>query len=55
VYGEGGGKGSVPEWQAAMGIGWTDDRKSLAEAIPPAYTEHIGHQLAAHITAEAAA
>lgn len=45
VYGEGGGKGSVPEWQAAMGIDWTDDRKAIAEAIPPAYTEFIGRQL----------
>ena len=49
VYGEGGGKGSVPEWQEAMGIDWTDDRKSIAEAIPPAYTEHIGAQLMTHI------
>ncbi len=24
---------------------WTDSRLSLAEAIPPAYTEHIGAQL----------
>jgi DNA (cytosine-5)-methyltransferase 1 len=45
VYGDGGGKGSVTEWQRAMGIDWTDDRKSIAEAIPPAYTEHIGAQL----------
>ena len=47
VYGEGGGKGSVAEWQQAMGIDWTEDRKTLAEAIPPAYTEHIGKQLMA--------
>lgn len=45
VYGDGGGKGSVPEWQRAMGIHWTDNRKSIAEAIPPAYTECIGRQL----------
>lgn len=45
VYGDGGGKGSVPEWQEAMGIDWTDDRKSIAEAIPPAYTEFLGRQL----------
>ena len=45
VYGEGGGKGSVAEWQAAMGIDWTDDRRSIAEAIPPAYTEYIGAQM----------
>ena len=42
VYGEGGGKGTVAEWQQAMGIDWTDNRKSIAEAIPPAYTEYIG-------------
>jgi site-specific DNA-cytosine methylase len=45
VYGEGGGKGSVEEWQDAMGIHWTNSRKELAEAIPPAYTEFIGRQL----------
>lgn len=49
VYGEGGGKGSVVEWQTAMGICWTDDRKAIAEAIPPAYTEHIGRQLIAQL------
>jgi DNA (cytosine-5)-methyltransferase 1 len=45
VYGDGGGKGSVAEWQQAMGIWWTDERKSIAEAIPPAYTERIGNDL----------
>lgn len=53
VYGEGGGKGSVAQWQKAMGIDWTADRRSIAEAIPPAYTEYIGRlvleQLAARI------
>lgn len=42
VYGDGGGKGTVAQWQDAMGIGWTDVRKEIAEAIPPAYTQHIG-------------
>lgn len=42
VYGQGGGKGSVEEWQAAMDIGWTPDRVELAEAIPPAYTRYLG-------------
>ncbi|HRD59350.1 DNA cytosine methyltransferase [uncultured Nocardioides sp.] len=55
AVGDGGGKGSVAEWQAAMGIDWCSDRKSIAEAIPPSYTEHIGHQLAAHIRAKEAA
>lgn len=41
-YGNGGGKPSVPELQAAMGITWTNVREELTEAIPPAYTEYIG-------------
>ncbi|MCW2132924.1 hypothetical protein [Arthrobacter sp. VKM Ac-2550] len=45
VHGEGGGKGTVAEWQVAMGIDWTNNRKSIAEAIPPAYTRFIGGQL----------
>jgi DNA (cytosine-5)-methyltransferase 1 len=55
VYGEGGGKGTVAQWQQAMGIDWTDDRRNLAEAIPPAYTEHIGRALRAALTAPALA
>ena len=42
AYGNGGGKPSVPELQAAMGITWTDIREELTEAIPPAYGEWIG-------------
>jgi DNA (cytosine-5)-methyltransferase 1 len=45
VYGNGGGKGTVAQWQDALGIDWTTDRRELAEAIPPAYTEYIGRQL----------
>ena len=45
VYGDGGGKGTVAQWQDAMGIDWTDNRKSIAEAIPPAYTEYIGREI----------
>lgn len=52
VYGEGGGKGTVKQWRDAMGIDWTWDRKNIAEAIPPAYTEWIGQQLVA-VTAAA--
>lgn len=56
VYGEGGGKGTVAQWQQAMGIDWTDVRREIAEAIPPAYTEHIGAQLLEHLaTAKAVA
>lgn len=47
VYGDGGGKGTVEQWRAAMGIDWTWDRKAIAEAIPPLYTEYIGGHLMA--------
>lgn len=49
VYGDGGGKGSVADWQAAMGIDWTADKRELAEAIPPDYTHLIGSQIMAQI------
>lgn len=55
VYGKGGGKGTVAEWQAAMGIDWTADEFELREAIPPAYTERTGRQLIEHIRAKEAA
>lgn len=55
VYGDGGGKGTTAEWQAAMGIDWTEDRKAIAEAIPPAYTEFLGRQLMAAVEMESAA
>jgi hypothetical protein len=45
VYGDGGGKGTVAQWQSAMGIDWTANRKSIAEAIPPRYSQYIGAQL----------
>ena len=49
VYGDGGGKGTIAQWQSAMGIDWTDDRHSIAEAIPPAFTEYIGGFLMAAV------
>jgi DNA (cytosine-5)-methyltransferase 1 len=55
VYGDGGGKGTVAEWQQAMGIDWTDDRREIAEAIPPAYSEFVGRQLMAQIESRRAA
>lgn len=55
VYGDGGGKGSVAQWQQAMGIDWTDVRKEIAEAIPPAYTEFIGNSLIQQVIRSSAA
>ena len=54
VYGDGGGKGTVKQWQDAMGISWTSNRKSIAEAIPPAYTRFIGGQLMQQLESRAA-
>jgi DNA (cytosine-5)-methyltransferase 1 len=52
VYGQGGGKGTVRQWQHAMNITWTDVRKEIAEAIPPAYTRYIGTHLRACLAGE---
>jgi DNA (cytosine-5)-methyltransferase 1 len=37
-----------------MGIDWMTARE-LAQAVPPAYTQHVGEQLLAHLTAGTAA
>ncbi|MFE0651800.1 DNA methylase [Streptomyces sp. NPDC059534] len=55
AYGNGGGKPSVSELQAAMGITWTDVREELTEAIPPAYSHWIGAQFLAQVRAEVSA
>lgn len=52
VYGRGGGKGSVAQWLSAMGIDWMQTHQEIAEAIPPAYTQHIGTALLQHIEGE---
>jgi DNA (cytosine-5)-methyltransferase 1 len=46
------GERGLREW--AMDIDWMSPYE-LTQAIPPAYTEFIGHQLLAHITQEVAA
>ena len=53
VYGHGGGVGRgfmarKGEASSALGIDWMT-QAGLAQAIPPAYTEHIGKQLLAQI------
>ncbi|URN16120.1 MULTISPECIES: DNA cytosine methyltransferase [Streptomyces] len=55
AYGNGGGKPTIPELQSAMGIDWTDVREELTEAIPPAYTRHIGTAFLTTRTMEVAA
>jgi len=44
----------VAGWREAMGMPWASVRE-LAEAIPPAYTEHVGGQLMAVVTGRVAA
>lgn len=50
VYGKGGGKATLSEAKAAMGIDWSDDYDQITEAIPQAYTEYIGKALLAHVS-----
>jgi DNA (cytosine-5)-methyltransferase 1 len=54
IYAEFGKQNPNPIWNAAMGVPWMNKHEGR-EAIPPAYTEFIGHQLMAHIGIEAAA
>jgi DNA (cytosine-5)-methyltransferase 1 len=46
--------GSLETWRDALGVPWMQTAREVSEAIPPAYTELIGHQLRQHIQAVAA-
>lgn len=51
--GGGGIKVSGRAAAAALGIDWTHDQRRLSQAIPPAYTQHIGAALLATLAAVA--
>lgn len=51
VYGHGQSGQTIADWKEAMGIDWMT-RNSLAQAIPPAFTEFIGRQIAASLALE---
>lgn len=52
--GGGGVKVSGADAAVALGIDWTADQAVLSQAIPPVYTEHIGHALRQHLDVAAA-
>lgn len=45
--GGGGSKVAGADAAAALGVDWTTHTATLAEMVPPAYTEHLGRQLLA--------
>lgn len=49
------GEDFMEQHKAAMGVDWEIGYDELSNAIPPAYTEHIGRQLLTVIEAERAA
>jgi hypothetical protein len=46
-------KGTAEEYREAMEMPWAT-KAEIAQAIPPSYTEHIAHYLAAHLRVEVA-
>lgn len=47
--GGGGVKVSGADAARALGVDWTDHQPVLAQMVPPAYTEHLGRQVLAHL------
>ena len=50
----GGGNATIANKRAAMGMDWASGH-GLNEAIPPAYSEHVGRALLAHLDSQEAA
>lgn len=56
IYGTGGGAGKdLDLWRRTMGVGWMQAKAEISQAIPPAYTNHIGGYLVAALTTQAVA
>lgn len=55
VTGKGRRAGTSVRWAYLLGTDWPMTQHEMAESIPPAYTEHIGAQLLAHLAVERAA
>eukprot|EP00877_Chromochloris_zofingiensis_P001662 jgi/Chrzof1/11497/UNPLg00429.t1 len=49
VYGMTGNRGSLQQWQRAMGLDWVPQARPIAQGIPPTYTEFIGRQVLQHL------
>lgn len=49
VTGKGRRAGTSQRWSYLLGVDWHMTQHEMAESIPPAYTEHIGRELMAHL------
>lgn len=45
-------RGTPAEWRAALRIDWPMPARAMAQCVPPAYAEFIGHQALAQICGE---